>query len=304
VAKAYVFMEYGGPDKERFAEIPRPVPTEGELLISVKAAGVNPVDWKIREGLLAGSLSLQLPAVLGREAAGVVEEIGRDVSGFEIGDSVLGAARSGGYAESSLIAASSCVLKPPELSFVSASCLTVAGTSAYDGIAQLGLEQGETLLITGVGGGIGLIAAQLAVAQGARVVGTASAEKKMILESLGITYVPYGDDVADRLRARTEGRLDAVYDLVGGDPLRQIAGLLHNGTRLVSAADPATAAELGGSRLEHGSPREALETLAAAVASGKLDLCVTAVFPFTEAPRALRSVEAGHATGKTAITMD
>jgi NADPH:quinone reductase-like Zn-dependent oxidoreductase len=301
--KAYQFTEYGGPDKERFAEIPSPEPGPSELLISVRAAGVNPVDWKIREGFLAGYLPLELPAVMGREAAGVVEDVGEGVRGFKIGDAVLGAARSGGYAEVALFTASSCVLKPPELSFVGAACLTVAGTSAYDGIAQLGLKPGENLVITGVGGGIGLIAAQLALARGARVVGTASAEKKKLVESLGITHVTSGDHVGERIGAITAGRVSAVYDLVGGDVLRSIAELVDDRSRLVSAADPLTASELGGSRLEHGSPTEALSALVDLVASGTLDPCVTAVFSFDEAPRALRSVEDGHATGKTAISM-
>jgi NADPH2:quinone reductase len=135
------------------------------------------------------------------------------------------------------------------------------------------------------------------------VIGIASAAKSEVVQSLGIAHVDYGDDVADQLRALTAGKVDAVYDLVGGDALRNLEGLLDGTARLVSAADPAAAAQLGGARLEHGSPTQALAVLAECVKSGELDLCVGAVFPFHEAPRALRCVEQGHATGKIAIVV-
>ncbi len=182
---AFGFSRYGGIDVQEVLDVERPAPGAGELLVAVRAAGVNPVDWKIREGYLAEVMPLDLPAVLGREVAGVVEEVGQDVDGFSVHDEVLGtvAPGSGGYAEYTLVTASAATKKPPQVSFTDAAALPVAAGTAYDAIGQLALGEGESLLINGIGGGVGVAAAQLARDLAVFVLGTGSEEKRELTEA-------------------------------------------------------------------------------------------------------------------------
>lgn len=152
--KAYVFTRHGGPEVEALVEQDVPVPGPGELLVAVRAAGVNPVDWKLRTGYIRPGSELQpFPTVFGSEAAGVVEGIGPDVEGFAIGDEVFGNPVTGGYAEYTLLPVAVTAHKPAGLSFTDAAVLPVAAATAYDGVRQLGLVPGSTLLVTGAGAG-------------------------------------------------------------------------------------------------------------------------------------------------------
>jgi len=299
--RAYGFIEHGGPETEQFFDLPTPEPGPGELLVAVRSAGVNPVDWKVRAGNLPAHAPVDLPAIFGREVAGVVEAVGDGVTGFAIGDEVFGNSLAGGYAEYAIIPTSLAAHKPAEVSFTDAATLAVAAATAYDGLHQLDLHAGETLLVIGVAGGVGVAVAQLAVARGVAVVGTASAEKHELVESLGVTHVPYGPGVVDRLRNVAPDGVDAIYDLVGRDALREVAGLVRDPTRLISGADQATVAELGGSALERARNAEVLEAVAAEVVAGRLRPLVSATFPLHEADAALRVVESGHARGKVVI---
>ncbi|MGB8938969.1 MAG: NADP-dependent oxidoreductase, partial [Streptomyces sp.] len=191
MSKAYVFTRFGGPEVETFVDQDPPAPGPGQLLVAVRAAGVNPVDWKLRAGKRRpGSPPAEFPEVLGSEVAGVVEAVGSDVAGFAVGDAVFGNPDTGGYAEYTLLPASLAAHKPEGLSFAEAAALPVAVATAYDGLRQLDLPVGATLLITGAGGGVGVAAAQLARHLGVRVVGTASEGKKAFVESLGAVHVP------------------------------------------------------------------------------------------------------------------
>ncbi|MCL9758786.1 alcohol dehydrogenase catalytic domain-containing protein, partial [Frankia sp. AiPa1] len=189
---AYVFTADGGPEVERFVDLPRPTPGDGELLIAVRAAGVNPADWKLRAGLRIPGSTVTLPAVFGLEAAGVVVEVGPGVEGFAVGDEVFGGPTTGGYAEFTLLPAERAAHKPEKVSFTDAAALPVGAGTAYDAIAQLALPPGATLLIIGVGGGVGVAAAQLARHAGLTVIGTASPRKKAFVESLGVRHVASG----------------------------------------------------------------------------------------------------------------
>src|SRR5438105_2959546 len=193
MAKAYGFSAYGGPEVQGFVELAKPVPGPGQLLVAVRAAGVNPVDWKFRAGFLRDFAPLELPAVFGQEVAGVVEAVGPDVEGFAVGDEVFGSVTGGGYAEYALVPAASAARKPEKVSFTDAAALPVAAATAFDGLAQLDLAEGQTLLITGVGGGVGVAAAQIACSRGIRVIGTASPAKHEFVVALGATPVAYGD---------------------------------------------------------------------------------------------------------------
>ncbi|MER6632432.1 NADP-dependent oxidoreductase [Streptomyces sp. NPDC000987] len=299
--KAYVFTRYGGPETEALIDVDRPVPGPGELLVSVRAAGVNPVDWKLRAGYRrpGDTGERTFPAVLGNEVAGVVRDTGDGVEGFAVGDEVLGSPVAGGYAEYALLPAGGLVAhKPAALSFTDAATLPVAGATAYDGIEQLGLEAGATVLVTGAGGGVGVAAVQIARAFGLRVVGLASEGKKDLVESLGAVHVPSGPGWT----ARVPGPVDGVYDLVGGDVLEEAAGLLGGRTELVTAGALAEAMErLGGSRVARVRTSARLETVARLAADGALDPHVTRTYPLDRAGEALRAVEQGHARGKIVI---
>jgi NADPH:quinone reductase-like Zn-dependent oxidoreductase len=299
---AYVHTAFGGPEAESFLDLPRPVPGPGRLLVAVRAAGVNPVDWKRREGYRrAGAPPADLPAVFGSEAAGVVEEVGPDVEGFAVGDEVFGHADQGGYAELTLLPAAGTAHKPAALSWTDAATLPVAAATAYDALTQLALPPGATLLVNGVGGGVGTAAAQIARHQGLTVIGTASTGKREFAESLGAVHVASGEGVALRIRAAAPGGVDGILDLVGGESLREVAALLADRSRLVSGADKDGAVELGGAAIVRERTGAVLEEVAALVVEGVLEPYVTQVFPLSEAGRALRAMEAGHARGKIAL---
>lgn len=301
--RVFRFTEYGGPETQEFVELPMPQPGPSELLVKVKAAGVNPVDVKIRQGLLQEFMPRELPAEFGSEVSGVVQEVGQDVDGFAVGDEVFGtpAPGHGAFSDYTVTSAGATAKKPTHLSFDDAATLAVAGATAYDGIAQLGLAEGQTLLINGIGGGVGVAAAQIARDVGIAVIGTASEGKRALVESLGATLVPYGDGVEQRVRALLPDGVDGLLDLVGGPALRSVAGLVRDPAKLVTTADPATAAELGGAPVDRDGTSRVLDELARFVSDGKLDPHVQDVLDFDDAPQAIASVESGHALGKVVL---
>ncbi|TCC28967.1 NADP-dependent oxidoreductase [Kribbella speibonae] len=280
----YGFTSYGGPEFQRFLDLPMPEPGPGELLVEVHSAGVNPVDWKVREGKHRAFLPLTLPAVLGREVSGTVIRAG---AGFAAGDRVCGptVGGCGGYAEFALLPAERVARMPTGLSFTDASVLPIAAGTAYDALETLHLEPGESLLILGAGGGVGTVAAQLAVMRGIEVAGTASATKHHYLQALGV--VAYDHD-------QEPPRADAVLDLVGA---------LDNvdGGRILSVADPEVLAHHGARPLKRNGDPGVLAVLTELVANGKLDPGVRHVYPFAEAGDALALVEAGHVAGKVVV---
>ncbi|MEU8967802.1 NADP-dependent oxidoreductase [Streptomyces monashensis] len=304
--KAYVYTRHGGPETEALAELDRPSPGTGQILIAVRAAGVNPVDWKLRNGFLRpGEDELPFPRVFGSEAAGVVAEVGPGVTGFAVGDEVFGSTVRGGYAEFALVPADVTVHKPAGLSFTDAATLPVAAATAYDGIRQLDLPGGTTLLITGAGGGVGSAAVQIARAFGLRVVGVASEGKREFVESLGavhVSYGPSGPGLVERVRAAVPDGIDGVYDLVGGPVLAEAAELLKDRSKLITAGSPLDAvASLGGARVERARTAAVLEAVADLAVRGALNAHVTRTFPLDQADRALRAVEDGHTLGKIVI---
>jgi len=300
--RAYGFTAVGGPENETLLDLAPPVAGPGELLVRVRAAGVNPGDWKLRAG---GYGAVPLPAVLGREVAGTVEAVGDGVHGFAVGDEVFGGTPGmvGGWAELARVLAPFAAHRPESVAPVDAAALPVAAGTALDGLDGLALEPGATLLVNGAGGGVGVAAVQLAVARGLTVVGTASPAKHDLLASLGAVPVAYGAGVVGRIRAAAPGGIDAAFDMVGGPALRTLAALVPDRTRLVSIADHALVAELGGHAVERDRSTAVLAWLAALVADGVLDPLVTDVRPLEEAGAALAAVEAGHARGKVAISV-
>jgi NADPH:quinone reductase-like Zn-dependent oxidoreductase len=302
MVKAFGYNSNGGPDVQEFLELEMPVPMPGELLVEVRTAGVNPVDWKIRSGMLGEASASDLPAVLGQEVSGVVRGVGKDVDGFAENDEIFGsvAPGSGGYAEYTLVTATAAAHKPPQVSFNDAATLPVAVATAYDGVTQLDLKEGQTLLINGIGGGVGVAAAQIARDLGINVIGTASEDKRALVETLGATLVPYGDGVDERIKQILPDGVDAIFDLAGHDGLRAVAGLVADRSKLISAGDPSVA-ELGGHMIERDRTSRVLEIVGALVAEGKLDPHIEDVRPLDEAADAIAAVEIGHARGKVVI---
>src|ERR671917_1169437 len=270
MSRAYGYACYGGPETETWFDRQQPVPGPRELVINVRAVGVNPADYKIRSGAMANPQATpNFPLVLGVEAAGVVVAVGCDVEGFTQGDEVMGrtAPQHGSYAEHAVLLAEATARKPPQISFVQAAALPVAGGTAWDVLEKLGITEGETLLINGVGGGVGVMAAQLARNRGAAVFGVGSETKRSMAESLGATLVAYDSgDVVKQMRQLLPGGVDAILDVVGGEPMRHVAILITNPARIVSVADP-TVTELGGSFLQ--SSTAGVPTVAHLVATGK-----------------------------------
>ena len=303
MVKAFGYSSNGGPDVQEFLDLEMPSPMPGELLVEVRTAGVNPVDWKIRSGMYGGAKSGDLPAVLGSEVSGVVREVGKDVDGFAVERRGL---RFGGPRLRRICRVHAGDgerggAKPPQVSFNDAATLPVAAATAYDGVTQLGLKEGQTLLINGVSGGVGVAAAQIARDADINVIGTASEDKRELVESLGATLVPYGDGVAERIRQLLPDGVDAIFDLAGGDGLRAVADLLADRDKLISAGDPDTVDELGGHMIERDRTHRVLEIVGGLVADGKLDPHVEDVRPLDEAADAIAAVEVGHAKGKVVI---
>ncbi|OLS98459.1 NADPH:quinone reductase [Pseudonocardia sp. CNS-004] len=297
--RAYGFTEVGGPEKQAFLEVPVPEPGPDEVRVRVRAAGVNPGDWRVRDG----SYGTSGPAALGREVAGTVVALGPGVSGFAIGDEVFGGCPGmvGGWADEAVVTASFAAHRPDGVSPEVAASLPVAAGTAFDALNRLALPDGATLLVNGAGGGVGVPAVQLAVARGLRVVGVASPAKHDLVAGFGGIPVAYGDGVLERVRAAAPGGVDAIFDMVGGDALRTVATLLADPSRLTSIADRPLAAELGGFSLERDRSTAVLTELARLVLAGELDPHVTEIRPLSDAAAALALVEGGHATGKVVL---
>lgn len=299
MSRLYVFTEYGGPETEALIERPVPEPGPGELLVEVRAAGVNPADWKLRESWFGRDGDL--PRAMGFEVAGVVLAVGPGAGEYAVGDKVLGtpAPGEGGFADHTLVRAEDAAIKPDGVSFAAAATLPVAGTTAYDLTHALPLEAGQTMLVLGAGGGVGHLVAEIGRARGLRVIGVASERKRALVESTGAQFVAAGDDVAASVRELAPEGVDLLLDLVGGQALRAVATLAASPDRIISAADGATVTELGGSvRTNHP---EALERIAREVGNEVIKPRITGEFPLDRAREALALVQGGHSEGKTVI---
>lgn len=298
MSQAFVFTEFGGPEHQQLVDRPRPEPGPGEVAIQVKAAGVNPVDWKIREGFLGKHGPL--PMGMGREASGVVVAAGAGTD-FKVGDEVLGstAAGHGAFATHTVLDAKLTVTKPEDITFADAATLPVAGATAYDITHQIELEPGQTMVIIGVGGGVGRMAAQIGNVHQFNVLGVASAAKRELVESTGATFIESGDGVADRIRRAAPDGVDLVIDLVGQEVLRAVAPTAKEPARVISAADKTTVLDIGG--LVVTRTAESLEKIVGVVEAGLVDPMITARYPLADAASAIAAVEAGHAAGKVII---
>ncbi|MEV7976781.1 NADP-dependent oxidoreductase [Streptomyces sp. NPDC086519] len=299
--KAIVYAEYGGPEVLRLAEVEEPHAGPGQVRLKIVAVGINPIDYKIRRGWLQQMIPVTFPAVPGSEAAGIVDEVGEGVTGVSVGDEVLGFTVTGAYADYAL--ATDFAPKPAGLEWESAAALPVAAETSHRVLDALGVTDGETLLVHGAAGVVGSVGAQLAVARGATVIGTASEANHDYLRSLGVTPVTYGDGLADRVRAAAPQGIDAVYDAAGYNAL-EVSIDLRGGTteRIVTIADM-RAVELGIPISAEASSQfgPTLAGYARLAADGRLRVRIDRGLPLADAAKAQELSEAGHPHGKLVL---
>jgi len=298
--RAVVVHETGGPEVLRYEEADRPEPVDGEVLIRVRAASVNPADWKARRG----PRDQGLPAVLGHDVSGSVEVSRSDA--FAEGDDVFGIAASGGYAEFAATPSGVIAKKPAGVSHEQAAAIPVAGTTSWQALFDRGgLERGQTALIAGAAGGVGHFAVQFARYAGARAIGTGSSRNRDFVLSLGAAeYVDYTQqDVAEAVSG-----VDVALDTVGGETTQSLVPTLREGGIIVTiaSAPPEEAARERGARAELlvASPNsDQLARIAELVASGDVRVEIAEVLPLTEVRHAHELSESGHTRGKIILTV-
>ena len=308
MTKTVVAEAYGGPEVLALQDIELPEPTDGQVLVDVRAAGANPVDYKLYGGEM-GDDPAKLPLPVGMEVAGVVAAITPGAAGYTggltVGDEVIVTNIDGGYSEQVLAQAADVGRKPENLTFEQAAGLLLAGETAWHLLTNTGVGTGDTVLIHGASGGVGLMAVQLAVARGAKVIATASPARHDQLRKYGAEPVAYGDGLADRVRAI--GPVDAALDLVGTDEaLDTSVELVSNRGRIATIAGFARAGELGIAVLTGADGGQAIRDASRAdlielAAAGQLEVTVDRVFPLSEAAEAHRYLQTGHARGKVVL---
>lgn len=302
--RAVAYDRYGGLDVLTPRRLPWPKVGPGEILIRVRSAAVNPVDWKLMAGGLDPLLPAFFPVIPGWDVAGVVERVGIDTPEFAVGDEVFAYARrdyvqGGTFAELVTVNARAAAAKPASLSWDEAAGVPLAGLTAQRTLTRLGVDETSTVLIHGAAGGVGTFGVQLARALGARVIGTASPANHERLAALGAEPVAYGDGLVERVRELAPGGVTAVADFVGG-VLDTTLAVLRDGGRHASVADPSVVAA-GGEWVWVRPDGAALAELAVLADRGALTVPVAAVFPLERAAEALALSQEGHTHGKIVI---
>jgi len=297
--QALQFTSYGGPEVLSWADAPDPHAGAGQVRIAVRAASVNPIDWKLLSGAMSGGQPLTGTGYLGYDAAGVVDEVGPEVGDVSVGDDVFGRGQNT-HAEYAVL--DSWARKPPSVDWAVAAAAGVAGETGERALRLLGVQAGDTVFIDGGAGGVGAVAVQMALTRRARVVASASEANQDYLREVGAIPVSYGEGVADRVRAAAGGQVDAVFDVAGKTPIEQLTSLVAEPSRVLSIAN--FAAGQAGARVTGGGedsrPMEALAEVAELLAQNKLVIKVQ-TFPFDRAAEAYRISQSGHVRGKLVL---
>jgi len=311
MARVVVATAFGGPEVLSVVEEEIPAPGPGEVRISVRAAGINPVDWKLYSGSMGTAAAL--PMRLGFEAAGVVVGVGAEAIGpagsVSVGDQVIAFRIAGGYAEEIVVPASTVVPKPATMGWEPAGGLMLAGATAVHALTATGVSSGETVLVHGAAGGVGLMVVQAAVARGARVIGTASISNHPYLRELGTEPTTYGDGLADRVRALAPDGVDAAIDCVGTNEAVDVSlELVADRDRIVSIAAFPYGSEVGIKMIGGGPGADpgtdvrnaARLQLTELVAQGQLEVRARS-FALDDVAAAHREGQAGHVSGKLVL---
>lgn len=296
--KAIQYTRFGGPEVLEVGELPDPHPGPGQVRIAVRAVGVNPIDWKMRAGMMGGDL----PQTTGREAAGVVDELGEGVEDVAAGDRVFGFVTGAGAAEFAVLADYAPI--PASLDFAGAAALPVAVETATRTLDLLGVGQDTILLVNGAAGAVGSSAVQLARRRGARVIGTASPGNHDYLRSLGAEPTTYGDRMTDQVRELAPGGVDAALDAAGGGALPALVELAGGPDRVVTIADYAGAQETG-AQFSGGMGTQraihALRDIDPLIEAGRFLLPVAQTFPLEKIAEAHVLSQEGHVRGKLVL---
>ncbi|HEX6526730.1 MAG TPA: NADP-dependent oxidoreductase [Streptosporangiaceae bacterium] len=304
--RAVRFDEYGGVDVLRVVQVPKPVPGPGQVLVQVKAAGINPGESKIRNGSLHARWPTTFPSGEGSDLAGVVAETGPGVTSFAAGDEVIGFTHNrASHAEYAVTDAEDLTPKPAGMPWEVAGALFVAGSTAYAAVRAVALAEGDTMAVSGATGGVGSIAVQLARRAGAAVIGIAGEASHDWLRKHGVIPVSYGDGVAGRIRAAAEssGKVDAFIDTFGDDYV-QMALDLGVAPDRIDTIVRFDAAKQFGVKIDGnmaGASAGTLAELASLIAAGELEVPVAATFPLDQVQDAYRRLEQGRVIGKIVL---
>ena len=302
--RAVRFDEYGGIGVLKVDEVPRPVPGPGQVLVSVKAASINPGEAKIREGFLHSRWPATFPSGEGTDLAGVVTEAGNGVTGIAVGDEVIGwVDNRSSHAEYAVVDAANVTPKPESVPWEVAGSLPVAGFTAWAAVRAVSLGAGDTVAVSGAAGGVGSIAVQLARRAGATVIGLAGPANHDWLRDHGVIPVTYGDGAADRIRAAAP-KTDAFIDTFGDDYVELALEQLGIAPERVDTIVRFDAVEKYGVKAEGngvGASVAVLAELAGLVAAGELDVPIAATYPLTEVREAYKELAKGHVRGKIVL---
>ena len=307
--RAITYSRYGGSDVLELTDLPTPKVGPDSVLVRVRAASVNPVDWKVRQGYLDPLMDVTFPAVPGWDVAGVVERVGLDTPELAVGDEVYGYVRKdwvqgGTFAEYVSAPVRTLARKPGNLSFEEAAAVPLAGLTAWQSIRRAGVTAGQTVLVHAAAGGVGQFAVQIARALGARVVGTASARNHDHLRELGAEPVEYGEGLADRVRALVPGGVDVVLDYGSDDLVATSRAVLAPGGTVASIVDAKARDELGGHYVWVRPSSADLEELGALLEDGRVRVDVGQVFELADAAAAHDASATGHTRGKIVVRVD
>lgn len=296
--------QYGGPEELKLEQIARPVPQEGEVLVRVYAAGVNPIDWKIRSGALKNMFPVPLPHIPGRDIAGIVEEVGPGVTAFQTGQAVFGQSAQGGYSEYTTASVKTLALKPEKLSFDEAAAIPVGATTAWQGLFDHGdLQPGQRVLIQGAAGGVGLFTVQFAYWKGAHVIGSASTANVDFVHALGAeTVIDYTSTAVEK----EVHDVDLVFDTVGSKTLESsLQALKRGGTLVTIAGQPSQEkAQERDIHIDWFSAQvnsDLLRTFARLIDEGQVKVAIAARFPLSEASKAHELSQSGHGRGRIVL---
>ncbi|MFB8249644.1 NADP-dependent oxidoreductase [Streptomyces sp. NPDC001046] len=306
--KAISYSRYGGPDALAFGEVRDPKVGPDAVLVKVRAAAVNPVDWKAREGYLDAVLAPVFPVVPGWDVSGVVVRPGPSVPEFDVGDEVIGYVREdflsrGTFAEYVAAPVRTLARKPRNLTWEEAAGLPLAGLTAYQVLRKvLEVKRGETVLVHAAAGGVGSLAVQLGIHLGARVIGTASERNHDFVRGLGGEPVTYGEGLQERVRGLAPEGVDAAFDTVGGEAMKVSANLLAPEGRLVSIADNDVVTYGGRYYFVRPDPGDLLH-LSELAEQGVVRVHVDETFPLERAADAHRRSQEGRTRGKIVVTV-